>query len=70
VFEALRAETSKRRPLSRSSVMEPRKHYDIANILAAVAVLFFLAAAVILFHWFSHKTPRPSAHVPSVTTVR
>jgi len=35
--------------------MEPRKSYDITNVLAAIAVLLFLVAALILFYWFSHK---------------
>ena len=45
--------------------VEPRKPYDIANVLAAVAVLCFLAAAVILFYSFSHKAAPPSANVPT-----
>jgi hypothetical protein len=47
--------------------MEPRKHYDIANVLAVVAVLFFLAAAVILFYSFSQTAAPPSANVPPIT---
>lgn len=60
---------AKERPLSRLAVMEPRKHYDIANVLAAMAVLCFLAAAVILLYWISHRTAPPSGQVPPSTTV-
>ena len=50
--------------------MEPRKPYDIANVLAAIAVLFFLAAAAVLFYWLSHGTAPPSLQGPPSATVR
>ena len=51
-------------------IMEPRKPYDIANVLAAIAVLFFLAAAAVLFYWLSHGTAPPSLQGPPSATVR